>query len=656
MSVIAALNWAKDDRAILEYVRHVPSHIIAWSDVARFRGQPGVLGTQELAHMGVTLNGNPQALHDRSARILERVRQIAGESAAAAYTPWLETELGKIGHLVEALDEAHRASPLSLVVLGEDVTSFGKAAAQWAHARSVPSIVLSHSVFLGRAYTVHADVVADSMTLFGPRGSVSYVENGIPANRMVLTGNPAWDCYASLVPQKPQIRNEVRKQLGLPADAPLVVFATTWSAYLTTCSDPNAHASSLEAVARAVKSLRDRGIPVALIVKERPSNDAVLGRATDILSAHGIDDALVMHAGLAELLIAADVAISVDSNVSVEAAIARTPAINIWYPQSWYLGPFFDAADGVLEASPEKLANALARILTDPGAAEMLRTKASTAVASSAINLGGAAAAVARRLLQVRKITDHRPPRFVWEELAHPRSAFEKGGTAEYYEHARPELLNLMRHEPRFVLDVGCGGGATGALLKQHYPNAHVTGVEMNPEAADIARRRIDRLLEENVERLDFEAVGFAAKSIDVVFFPDVLEHLYDPWHLVRRLKPFLSDDCQVLASIPNVRNFWLMSELARGNWDYVEEGLLDVTHIRFFTRKGVVQFFEQTGYRIERWGANYDPRVPVAPVPAGVYVDVDTPLLSVRHVTNADVDELRTIQFLVDAVPNREN
>jgi hypothetical protein len=91
---------------------------------------------------------------------------------------------------------------------------------------------------------------------------------------------------------------------------------------------------------------------------------------------------------------------------------------------------------------------------------------------------------------------------------------------------------------------------------------------------------------------------------------------------------------------------------LVAGNFDYVEEGLLDVTHIRFFTRKSVNQLFEQTGYRIVRVGANYDPRISADNLTPGATCNLDLPRLSVKNATPDEFDEFRTIQFLVDATP----
>lgn len=242
---------------------------------------------------------------------------------------------------------------------------------------------------------------------------------------------------------------------------------------------------------------------------------------------------------------------------------------------------------------------------------------------------------------------------FVWEQLSDVRSGeADRPEMAPYYNFVRHEVLDMIRESPRVVLDVGCGAAATSQELKRRFPDAVVHGIELNAHAAEVAAGRIDRVLCENVETLNFEAVGFEPGSIDLVLFPDVLEHLYDPWNLLRRIRPLLSNRAHIISSIPNVRNLWLILELLRGNWDYVPAGLLDITHIRFFTKKTIEQLFTQTGYRVEALGINLDGRIPAADIPAGQRADINTERMVLRQISAEEFLELRAIQFLVDAVP----
>ncbi len=295
----------------------------------------------------------------------------------------------------------------------------------------------------------------------------------------------------------------------------------------------------------------------------------------------------------------------------------------------------------------------MACVLGDPALRERLQDDARARLSEMAPAVGNATNLVAQFMRSAKKPLTQRT--YVWQQLSagDERDAQSADATAPYYNYPRVELINLIRMPPKCVLDVGCGGGATGLEIKRRFPGAVVHGIELSGAPAKIAASRLDRVLNDNVEKLDFTAAGFAAGSIDLVLFPDVLEHLYDPWGLLQRLRPYLAADAHVLASIPNVRNLWLINELLAGKWDYVPAGLLDVTHIRFFTRKTIGELFAQTGYRIETLGANIDARVPDAQLPGRGPFDITTDRAVLRGLTAEDFSDLRTIQFLVDATPS---
>lgn len=183
---------------------------------------------------------------------------------------------------------------------------------------------------------------------------------------------------------------------------------------------------------------------------------------------------------------------------------------------------------------------------------------------------------------------------------------FDAQDAAHYLDYVNPNLLELIDHAPRRVLELGCAGGGFGAALKQRYPQAAVIGVEAGRAAAAKAATRLDRVIHARLEEVDFAAEGIGAGEIDTVIAADVLEHLVNPWDLLVRLKGRLAEDAQVIASIPNVRNMWLVSRLLLGGrWEYEERGLLDITHLRFFTLAEMHRMFEQTGYRVETYRFN---------------------------------------------------
>jgi SAM-dependent methyltransferase len=202
-------------------------------------------------------------------------------------------------------------------------------------------------------------------------------------------------------------------------------------------------------------------------------------------------------------------------------------------------------------------------------------------------------------------------PRSAWRWLSASATDIERGADDAYYDRVRGELLDMIEVAPASVLDVGCGGGATDAELKRRFPGAFVIGVEAVTAAADRAQGRVDRLIRANVETLDFHAAHIEPGTLDLIIVADVLEHLYDPWHMLEKLRSLLAPGGRVLASIPNVRNLWLLEKIARGRFDYRDEGLLDITHIRFFTLAEMRALFADTGFVIEREHLNVDGNLP---------------------------------------------
>ncbi len=172
---------------------------------------------------------------------------------------------------------------------------------------------------------------------------------------------------------------------------------------------------------------------------------------------------------------------------------------------------------------------------------------------------------------------------------------------ADYYGSERPEVAALVPGFCRHVLDVGCGAGHLGRLLRAR--GHHVTGIELVPEVADRARQVLDR-----VEVGDVEADGFpfGPGSFDAVLCADVLEHLFDPWRVLREAANLLSEGGLVIASIPNLQNWDVLRRLVRGRWQYRERGITDFGHVRFFTRQTIEGLFAQAGLTIVHVGHRY--------------------------------------------------
>ena len=164
----------------------------------------------------------------------------------------------------------------------------------------------------------------------------------------------------------------------------------------------------------------------------------------------------------------------------------------------------------------------------------------------------------------------------------------------DYHAFVRRDIAPLLPPRADHVLDVGCSQGGTLEWLKASGVAARTTGIELDPEAARIARGRVDRLIEGDVDA----AFGtLAAGSFDLVLCLDVLEHLVDPWRTVARLGHVLRPGGTLIVSVPNIRHYSVTLPLLwSGRWQYEEAGILDRTHLRFFTRASATALLTGAG------------------------------------------------------------
>jgi len=163
-----------------------------------------------------------------------------------------------------------------------------------------------------------------------------------------------------------------------------------------------------------------------------------------------------------------------------------------------------------------------------------------------------------------------------------------------YFDGARHDIVALMPpHRDARVLEIGCGNGANGVLAKREGKAGYYVGVELNQDAAREASEVLDLVHVGDAEVLDFDAFA----PFDIVIMSEVLEHLVDPWALLARLRPVLKDGAKIFASSPNIANITVLRELLRGDFDYMDAGVMDRTHLRWFTPKTYAQMFEQVGF-----------------------------------------------------------
>lgn len=167
-----------------------------------------------------------------------------------------------------------------------------------------------------------------------------------------------------------------------------------------------------------------------------------------------------------------------------------------------------------------------------------------------------------------------------------------------YFEDGRKEMHRFVPLSATRLLEIGCGNGAFAASLKNSR-NVHITAIEAYPPAAEIAQTRLDKVYCSNIES-GLESIG--SERFDCIILNDVLEHLVDPWDALRRLRKVLKANGSVVASIPNIRYLPVFKEYVfLADWKYREHGVLDKTHLRFFSRKSLFQLFLSSGYQVEK-------------------------------------------------------
>jgi 2-polyprenyl-3-methyl-5-hydroxy-6-metoxy-1,4-benzoquinol methylase len=168
-----------------------------------------------------------------------------------------------------------------------------------------------------------------------------------------------------------------------------------------------------------------------------------------------------------------------------------------------------------------------------------------------------------------------------------------------YYNLVRTDVLKNIPEdlELNHVLEVGCGEGYTLEFLKTDRGAKHTTGIELFTDAAKSAESRVDVVINQSAD----ETLDLPENYYDLILCLDVLEHLYDPWAVLSTLTHSLRPGGAVVASIPNVQHWSLVKMLLRGNWTYAKAGLMDQTHIRFFTQKSIRHLFNTAGLHVTK-------------------------------------------------------
>lgn len=175
-----------------------------------------------------------------------------------------------------------------------------------------------------------------------------------------------------------------------------------------------------------------------------------------------------------------------------------------------------------------------------------------------------------------------------------------KNAKPHYYGYTRPEIQDMINVKAHKILDIGCAAGQLGAGLKERL-GAEVWGVEIVEAIAKQADKLLDKVIHARIEdALD----ALPDNYFDSIILADVLEHLENPDMILYKLQSKLSGGGEIVASIPNVRHWSVLKELLEGKWNYQDAGILDRTHLRFFTKKSIVSLFQTAGLQIQQMKA----------------------------------------------------
>jgi len=165
-----------------------------------------------------------------------------------------------------------------------------------------------------------------------------------------------------------------------------------------------------------------------------------------------------------------------------------------------------------------------------------------------------------------------------------------------YYDNIREEMLKYLPVDAKKIIEIGCGNGAFAATVKNKN-QAEVWGIELIEEEALIAKSVLDNVLIGGCEK---HLNNLPDNYFDVIYCNDVLEHLTDPYSVLEVFKSKLAPGGVVISSIPNVRFYRSFSKVVFGkDWKYDDYGIMDKTHLRFFTGKSIKRMYEDLGYKV---------------------------------------------------------
>jgi len=173
---------------------------------------------------------------------------------------------------------------------------------------------------------------------------------------------------------------------------------------------------------------------------------------------------------------------------------------------------------------------------------------------------------------------------------------------ALFYNNVNELILQLYEGEQR-VLDIGCGTGLLARAIRVKNPGAIITGLDVSTQVKSEAEKNLDFFYQVDLDN-DKEFPEFKQK-FDIIILGDVLEHLKRPDKLLLKLSHYLQPDGNIVISIPNIAHWSIRLDLLLGRFTYQQTGILDNSHLRFFTYQSIHELIGQSGYKIIKFDAN---------------------------------------------------
>jgi trans-aconitate methyltransferase len=215
------------------------------------------------------------------------------------------------------------------------------------------------------------------------------------------------------------------------------------------------------------------------------------------------------------------------------------------------------------------------------------------------------------------------------------------------HDRPNPDLLAAMPPAQR-VVEVGCSRGALARAFKTRHPDCHYLGIEIEPSFAAVARAHCDLVLVGDIEDLFNRGSLRSLPPAQCWVFGDTLEHLRDPWSVLRTLHPLLTADGCVCACIPNMQHWSIQLRLNGGRLAYADSGLLDRTHLRWFTRKTMLDLFTSSGFQVEA----LTPRIFAHPQNEAASQQIGQFARQIGHDPEEAVRDALPLQYVIRARP----